>query len=165
MTNKKIREVLKIKGRAMLSVDPVETVAGAAKKMVENKVGSLLVMQGGRISGIITERDCLRQLAAGDRPAIQVPVAQLMTRDLVAVQADDTVAHAMSVMTRKRCRHLPVVEGDSLVGIVSIGDLVRQAAEDQQAEIHYLTEYILGNYPGVEARGSAVFPAAPSTSA
>lgn len=165
MTNTKIREVLRYKGSALLTVGPGETVSQAAGRMVENKVGSLIVLSGGRIAGILTERDCLRQLAKGPGAPAEAHVADLMTRDLVAVKADDTVAYCMSVMTQKRCRHLPVVEGDSLVGIVSIGDLVRQAAEDQKAEIHYLTEFILGNYPGIEARGSEVFPATPTPSA
>lgn len=158
MTNTRISEVLKGKGTEVLTVGPDEPILAAARKMNERKVGSLIVLSGTRIAGIVTERDCLRFLAAQDSPPKDAKVSQIMTRQLVAVKAEDTITQAMAVMTEKRCRHLPVVQGDKLVGIVSIGDLVKQAANDQRAEIHYLTEYILGTYPAVEARGSGLFP-------
>lgn len=161
MIGTKISEVLKTKGTDVLTATPEESVLAAARRMTEKKVGSLIVLSGSQIAGIVTERDCLRHLAEKGSSQGDARVSDIMTKALVAVGPDQTIHEAMAVMTEKRCRHLPVVEGNALVGIVSIGDLVKQVAQDQKVELHYLTEYILGNYPGVEARGPQLFPVQP----
>ncbi len=157
MTNTKISEILKTKGSHVYTVDASEEIVEAAHKMTDKKVGSLIVTQNDRIVGIVSERDCLRHLADRECPPEDAKVSAIMTREVVAVTPETTAQECMAIMTEKRCRHLPVAEGEKLVGIISIGDLVKQAAADRRAEIHYLTEYIMGNYPGVEARGENVF--------
>ncbi|MFH2006855.1 MAG: CBS domain-containing protein [bacterium] len=151
MKTTKISEVLDQKGRRISSIGKNESVASAAKKMVDDKIGSLIVTHGGGIAGIITERDCLRLLAQPDRSAKETKVHELMTSDIVVAQAHYTLEQCLSIMTEKRCRHLPVLQGEEIVGIISIGDLVRAAVEVQRAEIHFLNEYIRGDYPGVAA--------------
>jgi CBS domain-containing protein len=159
MTNTKISEILKTKGSEVYTVEASEPIVDAAHRMVEKKVGSLIVTEGNRIAGIVSERDCLRHLADRECPPEGATVYSIMTREIVAVRPETSAQECMAIMTQQRCRHLPVAEGDKLVGLVSIGDLVKQAAQDRRAEIHYLTEYIMGNYPGVEARGTSVFTA------
>jgi len=163
MTNTKISEILKTKGSDVFTVDASDDIQSCAQQMVERKVGALIVTSGKgasrRISGIVSERDLLGHLGVRDCPPEDAKVSDIMTRDVVAVLPTNTVQEAMAIMTTKRCRHLPVVDQEQIVGLISIGDLVKQAASDHRAEIHYLTEYILGNYPAVEHRGSGIFTA------
>ena len=166
MTNTKISEILKAKGSEVFTVDSSTDVVSCANQMVEKRVGALVVTNGQgaarKIAGIVSERDCLRYLADQESPPDDTRVSGIMTRDVVAILPSNTLEQAMAIMTRKRCRHLPVVENEKISGLISIGDLVKQAAQDHQAEIHYLTEYIMGNYPAVEHRGSGIF-ATPTT--
>ncbi len=139
-----IRDVLGSKSSMVVTVGPDATVLEAARMLVHHSFGSLVVVKGGEILGIITERDVLR-LAAMDPGAVgSTPVSAAMTTDLVVGLADDEIAYGMAVMTNNRVRHLPVVEGKRLVGIVSIGDLVNASLADLQAENRWLKDYVQG---------------------
>lgn len=142
-----IRHVLDAKGHQVHAIGPNDTVYDAVQKMVEVNAGSLLVVEGQQIRGIITERDYLRRIALAGRTSRTTQVQEIMTTEVVIVQPSTAVEEAMAIMTAKRIRHLPVVEGEKLVGIVSIGDLVKQVSQDREYEIRYLTEYITGKYP------------------
>ena len=142
-----IRDILEKKGSQVYSVDLNETAHAAAEKMVEHGVGSLLVMDGDQICGIITGRAYLRDSALKDRSAQSTVVTDISTCDGVAIHPGYTVEAAMAIMTERHIRHLPVLEKDQLAGLVSIGDLVKQVSKQHQAEIHYLTEYLTGKYP------------------
>lgn len=145
----KIANILERKGREVLTIGPKEKVLDAVRTMVENRVGSLLVMEGGEIRGIITERDYLSQVVLRGRTSRETPVEQIMTAadQIVFVQPEATVEESMAVMSEQRVRHLPVLEEGQLVGLISIGDLVKQISRDRKAHIQYLTQYITGRYP------------------
>lgn len=142
-----IRDILNVKGSDVLTIDGSETVYTAVKKMVDHKVGAIIIMDEGAVCGIYTERDFLRSVVVDPRDAKTTQVKATSSCNVVAVDPSTTVEEAMAVMTEARIRHLPVMEKGNLVGLVSIGDLVKQASKDQQAHIHYLTEYLTGKYP------------------
>lgn len=149
MKKTRISEVLDGKGGEIRTIAKEETVLAAAGRMVEGNMGSLIVTQGSSIAGIVTERDCLRHLADENADSKTTRVADIMTSDIIVANPNQTVSGCLNIMTEKRFRHLPVVENKKIVGILSIGDLVKAAIEDQKTEIHYLNEYIQGNYPAV----------------
>jgi CBS domain-containing protein len=143
----KVKVVLDEKGRDVYTVSPEATAAEAVGEMNDRGVGGLVVVRGDRPVGIFTERDVLRRLF-GEGPDIQdVPVARLMTEELVVIGQEVTVGEAMAIITSKRCRHLPVLEDGRLAGIVSSGDLTRWVTRRQEIHIRDLTEYIQGTYP------------------
>ncbi len=147
MFNEKVKVVLDDKGRDVYTIGPEATAAEAVGEMNDRGVGGLVVVRDGRPVGIFTERDVLRRLF-GEGPDIQdVPVARLMTEDLVVIAEDVTIGEAMAIITSKRCRHLPVVEKGRLAGIVSSGDLTKWVTRKQEIHIRDLTEYIQGTYP------------------
>jgi len=143
----KITDILKKKGSDVLTVDGEETIKQAVDRMAENNVGGLLVKDGESICGIITERDMLKNVLAKGIDPEKASVKSISTCNLVCIDPSYSVEEAMAVMTASRIRHLPVMDGGRLAGIVSIGDLVKQASADQQAQIHYLTDYVSGKYP------------------
>jgi CBS domain-containing protein len=146
---KTIKELLEKKGpRPIFSVVPEDTVFTAVTKMVEMNVGAVLVMIDGNICGILTERDYLRFIAKQERTARTTPVSELMTRKVIYVTPDCSLDETMAIMTEQRIRHIPVLEGAELTGIVSIGDVVKQISRDQKVQIKYLQEYIADAYPG-----------------
>lgn len=147
----RVEDLLRTKGTEVHTVSRLTSIVEVAKTMTSKGVGSLVVTDGLGIAGIVTERDCLRFLASRAPGPPSAPVSEIMTRDVVAVTPETTLEECMAIMTDRRCRHLPVVSGRSLAGLVSIGDLVKQAVHDKHAEIHYLTEYIMGQYPGVSS--------------
>jgi len=149
MKKTRVYEVLDGKGSEIRTISRDETVSAAAARMVENNMGSLIVSHGSAIAGIVTERDCLRHVADEHADSHNTRVADIMTTDIVVANPSQTVTACLSIMTEKRFRHLPVVENKKIVGILSIGDLVKAAIEDQKTEIHYLNEYIQGNYPAL----------------
>ena len=104
--------------------------------------GSVVALDGQRVAGIFTERDLMRRVVLKGMELGSTKVTQVMTRDLVYARPDEPAQAAMARMTHHRCRHLPVVEGEVLVGVVSIGDLMKELAEEQEVEIHFLKEYI-----------------------
>lgn len=146
---KTIRELLKAKGDGPIySVTPDDTVFDAVTRMVEYKVGAMLVKEGPSIAGIVTERDYLRFITVKGRTARDTPVREIMTARVIYVTPDTELNEVMGIMTGQRIRHVPVLEGEVLLGIISIGDVVKQVTKDQRIQIHTLVEYISDGYPG-----------------
>ena len=140
-----VRDILAVKGPHVLSIGPDATVLDAALLMNEHKVGSLLVMAGGRLIGIITERDLLVRVVSQRRDPAATPVREVMTAEVACCRPETTVDEARGVMKNRRIRHLPVLDGDeALLGVVSIGDLNAYLNHDQEVTIHILHEYISG---------------------
>lgn len=144
----RVAEILRTKGSAVHSIRSDATVYDAVKAMVAQNVGSLLVTDGADVKGILTERDYLREIVLRGRTSRETLVREIMSADVIVVEPDRTVEDCMAIMTERRIRHLPVVSGGKLVGLVSIGDLVKQRAAEREVEIRYLTDYITGKYPG-----------------
>jgi len=136
----KVRALIKDKGLEVIAVDSEATVAQAINKMVERNIGAVLVMEDGSPSGMFTERDVLRCWKA--KKDFDVPVREVMTRDLLAVKADDDLGYAMSIMIQRGVRHLPVVDRGVVVSVLSIRDVVRAQVSSLEAEVHYLKEFI-----------------------
>jgi CBS domain-containing protein len=137
-----VSEILNGKGRDMLRIDADASVFEAVKQMVEASVGSLLVTEGGEITGIVTERDYLRRMTLEDRTDKETAVREIMSSPLIVVTLETTIDECMALMTDRRIRHVPVVDGGEVVGVVSIGDLVKFKSKLQSFEIQYLTDYI-----------------------
>jgi CBS domain-containing protein len=138
-----VAKVLEGKGSEVLSIDAEATVFDAIKRMVGANVGALLVMDAGKVAGVVTERDYLRRVTLEGRTEKETLVREIMTAPLVYVTPETSVEECMAVMTERRIRHLPVfAEGRELVGIVSIGDLVKFKSAEQDFQIRLLTEYI-----------------------
>ena len=141
MAVNRLYEILEEKGGEVLKVDAEASVFEAVQLMVEKNVGSLLVTEGGDITGIVTERDYLRRVTLEDRTE-QAPVREIMSAPLAVATSDTTIDECMALMTDRRIRHVPVVEEGEVVGLVSIGDLVKFKSKLQTFEIQYLTDYI-----------------------
>jgi len=138
-------DVLKSKPhQAVHAIAPGATVFDAVKLMAEKNVGALLVMEGERIAGIVTERDYARKIVLLSRSSKERPVRDIMTSAVIVVRPGQTTEECMVLMTENRLRHLPVVEGDKLLGLVSIGDLVKSIISEQQLTIEQLQSYISG---------------------
>ena len=137
-----LSEILGEKGRRVLEIEADASVFEAVKQMVEANVGSLLVSEGGEITGIVTERDYLRRVTLEVRTDKETAVREIMSSPLIVVTPQTTIDECMAVMTDRRIRHLPVVDGGEVVGIASIGDLVKFKSKQQSFEIKYLTDYI-----------------------
>jgi CBS domain-containing protein len=138
----KVRDVLKAKGAQVYSIRPDQTLHDALATLVQHHVGALLVLEGGEPVGIISERDVLREcLQRADRLGA-VPVREAMTRNLIVSVPDDDLGYIMGVMTQNRIRHLPVMDGPKVAGIISIGDAVKACLEESEYENRYLKEYI-----------------------
>jgi CBS domain-containing protein len=140
-----VSDILDGKGRDVLRIDAAATVYDAIVKMVEGNVGALLVYEGDRLAGIVTERDYLRRVTLQGRDERTTPVREIMSSELVFVGPDASVEECMAVMTERRIRHLPVLtENQDVVGIVSIGDVVKFQSREQSVQIRFLTEFISG---------------------
>jgi CBS domain-containing protein len=138
----RLAEILEDKGGELLKIDADASVFSAVERMVEKNVGSLLVTEGGEITGIVTERDYLRRVTLEGREERETPVREIMSSPLIVVTPETTIDECMALMTDRRIRHLPVVEEGEVVGLVSIGDLVKFQSRQQTFEIQYLTQYI-----------------------
>jgi len=138
----KIREILQKKGHEVVTVSPDHSVMEAVRMLVRHNIGGLVVMQGDRPAGIITERDVLRLTAEASPSLESVKVGAVMTRELITAGPDDDLHQSMGVMTERRVRHLPVLEEERLVGIVSIGDLVNECRTVAEDENVHLRRYI-----------------------
>jgi CBS domain-containing protein len=139
-----VSEILRGKQTDVLKIDASATVFEAIKKIVEQNVGSILVTRDDDVVGIMTERDYLRKIAIFGRTSHDTLVGEIMSSPLMYVTPETTIEEAMAIMTDRRIRHLPVVENDEVVGIVSIGDVVKFQSREQSFQIKYLTEYISG---------------------
>jgi CBS domain-containing protein len=139
-----VRHILDSKGHQVWSVHPDDTVYDAIKMMADKDVGALVVLDGGKIVGIVTERDYARNVFLKGRASPQTLVGEIMARDVVCVEPDKSIEECMAIMTAKRVRHLPVIGGGELLGIVSIGDLVKSIISDREFEIEQLEHYIRG---------------------
>jgi IMP dehydrogenase len=137
-----LSEILDEKGADVLQIEADDSVFEAVRQMVEANVGSLLVTEGGKIAGIVTERDYLRRVTLEGRADKETAVREIMSPPLIVVTPQTTIDECMALMTDRRIRHLPVVGGGEVVGIVSIGDLVKFQSKQQSFEIQYLTDYI-----------------------
>ncbi|MGH8260725.1 MAG: CBS domain-containing protein [Steroidobacteraceae bacterium] len=137
-----VQHLLGAKGRAIFAVGPEDPVLEAIRLMADHHVGALLVMQGDELTGIVSERDYARKVILHGRSSAETPVWQIMSSPVVTVSPDYTVHDCMRLMTERRIRHLPVVQGGKVVGVVSIGDLVKAVIEEQQQTIEQLESYI-----------------------
>jgi len=139
-----VQQLLDEKGHEVWSVHPDDSVFDAIKKMADKEIGSLVVLEGDKIVGIITERRYARNVILKGKSSLETPVRNIMETRVVCARTDQTIEECMAVMTNKRIRHLPVVDQKRLVGLVSIGDLVKSAIADQKFTIEQLTHYIQG---------------------
>jgi signal-transduction protein with cAMP-binding, CBS, and nucleotidyltransferase domain len=137
-----VSDILKGKQGPLLTISSEASVFDMVAQMVEANVGSLLVTVGGRIEGIVTERDYLRRVTLEGRTDKDTPVSEIMTSPLIVVTPQTPVEECMAIMTDRRIRHMPVVEDGEVVGLVSIGDLVKFQSQQQDFKIQYLTDYI-----------------------
>ena len=139
-----VQDILNHKGGDVFAVRPDDTVFDAVKLMAEKGVGSALVMDGEKLVGIVTERDYARKIILDDKSSKKTLVSEVMTKKVLCVSPDRTIDECMALMTDKRSRHLPVVDHKKVVGVVSIGDLVKAVISEQQVLIDQLQHYITG---------------------
>ncbi len=137
-----VRQVLAGKSAAIYAVAPETAVLEAIRKMAEHRVGALLVMQGPDLVGIVSERDYARKVVLLGRSSSDTTVSTIMSSPVITVSPDDSVSHCMQLMTDRHVRHLPAVEGGRVMGMVSIGDLVKAVIAEQRAQIEQLENYI-----------------------
>jgi CBS domain-containing protein len=143
-----IRSVLDYKGHDVFCVNPGTSVYEALEIMADKRVGALLVMDAGRLTGLVSERDYARKVILMGRSSRETRVEDIMTSPVVCASPDDTVDECMRLMTVNRIRHLPVAQGGPIIGVVSIGDLVNWVITAQAETIDHLNHYIAGSYPG-----------------
>jgi len=139
-----VSQIIERKGSQVVSVARQAPVLEAIRVMAEHHIGAVLVMEGSQLLGIASERDYARKVILQGRSSHDTPVAVIMSSPVVCVGPHDSVAECMSIMTEKHIRHLPVIEGERVIGVVSIGDLVKELIEEQKAEISLLQQYIAG---------------------
>jgi CBS domain-containing protein len=139
-----VRDILKAKGTDVWSVEPNATVFDALQRMAEKEVGALVVMQGTQIVGLMSERDYARKIILHGRASPTTSVKEIMTSPVVYIHLDQAIEECMSLITEKRIRHLPVIEDGKLVGLISIGDIVKSIIADQQFIIEQLVRYVSG---------------------
>lgn len=139
-----VSQLLDDKGRQIIAIDPASPVLEAIRRMAEHGVGALLVMEHNRLVGIVSERDYARKVILKGRSSADTRVSEIMTADVLSVGPERSVHGCMRLMTEHRIRHLPVLEDGVVVGMLSIGDLVKSVIEDQQQEIAQLQQYISG---------------------
>lgn len=144
---RRVSDVFRQKGREVISTSRTTTVYDAIATMVEHNVGSILIVDGEALCGIFTERDYLRRIILQGRTSKTTRIEEVMTADLVWVDPNFTLQECLAIMTEKKCRHLPVLDEGRLVGVISIGDCVRELFTETQARVQYLTDYITGQYP------------------
>lgn len=141
-------DILRTKGCMVYCVSSAATLKTAAQHMVLHNVGALLVMDDESIQGIVTERDLMRMMARIKEGFMQTPVSMAMSTQLVCVEPSATLEACMDLMTRHRCRHLPVMDKDQLMGLISIGDVLKNLTHDREVHIQVLSSYISQPYPG-----------------
>lgn len=137
-----VRWILETKGQNVATIGPDNTVYDAIRLMAEKNVGALCIIEQERVVGIVSERDCARSLLRDDRPSQTVPLREIMTRAVLYVRPEQTIEECAALMTDKHLRHLPVMDGNRLIGIVSMRDVVRQVISNQEFIIEQLENYI-----------------------
>jgi CBS domain-containing protein len=145
----KVSEILKNKGPQVVTIWEEKTIQESIDLMVQNKIGGLMVINAeGKLTGIVTERDILRAYHAHPDAAGELAVKEIMTRKVIIGNKDDTLEYVESVMTENRVRHLPIISEKRLIGIISIGDVVKALSKESKSENRYLKDFIEGKYPG-----------------
>jgi len=139
-----VKQILDTKGYAVWSIHPQESVFAAIQQMAEKGVGALVVLEGDALVGIISERDYARKVILKGRSSHETAVREIMTPDVICARLDQSIEECMTIVTERRIRHLPVVDSGRLVGIISIGDLVKTIIAEQQFIIEQLEHYING---------------------
>ena len=139
-----VEQLLQVKGTDIWSIEPLTTAYNALQIMAEKNVGALLVMEKEKVVGIFSERDYARKVILKEKSSKNTSVGELMTREVIYIDAKSTLEESMALMTAKRIRHLPVLKNNRLIGIVTLGDVVRQIISDQQFAIRELEKYITG---------------------
>ena len=142
-----VKQLIDQKGPTLYSVEPEDPVLEAIRQMAEHHVGALLVMKGTELQGIISERDYARKVILKGKASKTTLVKEIMTSPVISVTPDQAVAECMDIMTRSRIRHLPIMENEKVLGIVSIGDLMKWVVSAQEETIEHLQNYISSNYP------------------
>jgi CBS domain-containing protein len=145
----KVSDLLSTKGQTIITITPDRPVFEAMKKLMDNKISSLMVLDAGyNIKGIITERDIIRAMSQDYGALKTQKVADLMTKAIIVGTPEDDIEYVMGIMTQNRIRHLPIIAEDGLTGIISIGDIVKFQLQEIEVENHYLQDFISGNYFG-----------------
>jgi CBS domain-containing protein len=139
-----VAHLLQAKGHAVWSIPPDASVYEAIKLMADKGVGALLIMEGQRLVGIVSERDYARKVILQGKSSWDTPVSEIMTDKVFYVRPDQTVEDCMALMTAQRIRHLPVLDDERVIGVVSIGDLVKAVISEQEVRIQQLEQYIMG---------------------
>ena len=142
---KTVKELLQAKGYDVWTIAPDASVYDALRLMADKNVGAVLVIDGGNLVGILSERDYARKVILEGKSSKHTPVREIMTEKVLCVRTDQTAEECMALMTNKRVRHLPVLEGDCLVGVISIGDVVKAIISEQEFMIEQLENYITGS--------------------
>ncbi len=143
----RVADILRHKGSRIVTIEPTTTVYDAIAKMVEHNVGSILVTEEDTLCGIFTERDYLRRIILQGRTSKTTRIEDVMTKDVLQATPHSTIKECMATMTSQRCRHLPVVEEGALVGLISLGDCVKELLGEAEARVQNLTDYMTGKYP------------------
>ncbi|WP_276487641.1 CBS domain-containing protein [Ectopseudomonas mendocina] len=145
---KTVAEVIRSKPHAYVySVDSEDSLLDGLRIMAEKGIGALVVLSGGRLVGIVSERDYVRKVALAERSLLNTKISEIMTREVISVGPRDSVQHCMELMTERRLRHLPVLAEGELIGLLSIGDLVKETIAEQADLIRQLEQYIRGEIP------------------
>jgi CBS domain-containing protein len=139
---KTVKEILQSKSRSVLSIAPDASVLDALRVMADKEVGALVVLEGERLAGIFSERDYARKVILHGKASKDTPVREIMTQRVVCVRPDQSVEDCMALMTDKRIRHLPVLEDNRVIGVISIGDVVKEVISEQRFVIEQLEHYI-----------------------
>ena len=141
-----IAQLLNAKGKQIWSVEPKATIFQALEIMSEKGIGALLVMEDGKLTGIFSERDYARKVILKGKSSKETPVGELMTKKVFYIDSQKTINDCMAMMTAKRIRHVPVIEDNQVMGIVTIGDVVNQIISEQEVTINHLENYITGSH-------------------
>jgi len=139
-----VQDILGSKDPEIIGIGPDATVAEAAQLLTNKRIGSVVVTENGKLVGILSERDIVRAIAARAGDCLTETVAALMTRDVVTGRRDQTIADVMEMMTEGRFRHVPILDGDRVCGVISIGDVVKSRLDETQEEVRQLAAYVAG---------------------
>jgi CBS domain-containing protein len=142
----KVETVLAVKGHEVATVHPAATLATVAQRLRLERIGALVVLDGGKLAGIISERDVVHAFAAHRTEASEIKVADVMTRDVITCRPEDSLTRVLGVMTRHRVRHLPVLEGGRLTGLISIGDAVKHRLDELETEAAVLRDAYISSH-------------------